>query len=84
MTSSANSRLGNPISGFIQDETGIYTASNGMHKTAQTMRRGASAMQGRGITTTNPWDPSEDSQAQRDYEADVPDVFTWYSPHLSS
>lgn len=80
VTSSANSRLGNPISGFIQDETGIYTASNGMHKTAQTMRRGASAMQGRGITTTNPWDPSEDSQAQRDYEADVPDVFTWYSP----
>ena len=44
------------------------------------MRRGAAGMQGRGITTTNPWDPAEDSTAQRAYEADMPDVFTFYSP----
>lgn len=86
VTSAATSRLGNPISDFIQDETGIYTTRNGMVSTAETQRRGAAGMQGRGITTTNPWDPSEDSTAQRAYEADMPDVFTFYDPppaHLS-
>ena len=80
VTSSAQSRLGNPISGYVQDETGIYTPRNGMTKTAETMRRGAAAMRGRGITTTNPWDPSEDSTGQRAWEADAADVFTFYSP----
>ena len=80
VTSAATSRLGNPISDFVQDETGIYTTRNGMVQTAETMRRGAAGMQGRGITTTNPWDPAEESTAQRAYEADMPDVFTYYSP----
>ena len=80
VTSAATSRLGNPVTGYVQDETGIYTTRNGMVATAETMRRGAAGMQGRGITTTNPWDPSEDSTAQRAYEADMPDVFTFYSP----
>lgn len=80
VTSAATSRLGNPISDFVQDETGIYTPRNGMVQTAETMRRGAAGMQGRGITTTNPWDPAEESTAQRAYEADMPDVFTYYSP----
>ena len=80
VTSAATSRLGNPISDFVQDETGIYTTRNGMVQTAETMRRGAAGMQGRGITTTNPWDPAEESTAQRAYEADMPDVFTYFSP----
>lgn len=80
VTSSANSRLGNPISGFVQDETGVYTDRNKMTETASTMRRGAAGMQGRGITTTNPWDPTERSTAQQDYETDAPDVFTFYDP----
>ena len=80
VTSAATSRLGNPVTGYVQDETGIYTTRNGMVATAETMRRGAAGMQGRGITTTNPWDPSEDSTAQRAYEADMPDVYTFYSP----
>ena len=79
VTSSARSRLGNPISGYVQDETGIYTPQNGMTDVAETMRRGAAGMQGRGFTTTNPWDPSEDSTAQRAFEADADDVFTFYS-----
>lgn len=86
VTSAATSRLGNPISAYVQDETGIYTRRNGMVATAETMRRGAAGMQGRGFTTTNPWDPTEDSTAQRAFEADMPDVFTFYSPppsHLS-
>lgn len=80
VTMAAASRLGNPISGYVQDETGIYTTRNGMVKTAETQRRGAAGMQGRGLTTTNPWDPTEDSTAQRAYEADMPDVFIFFSP----
>ena len=80
VTAAASSRLGNPISGFIQDETGIYTTRNGMVETAETQRRGAAGMNGRGFTTTNPWDPSEHSTAQQAWEADMPDVFTFYSP----
>ena len=78
MTSSAKSRLGNPISGYVQDETGTYTKSSGMDEVASTMRRGAAGMQGRGFTTTNAWDPSQESQAQADFESDQPDVFTFY------
>ena len=80
VTAAASSRLGNPISGFVQDETGIYTTRNGMVETAETQRRGAAGMNGRGFTTTNPWDPSEASTAQRAWEADLSDVFTFYSP----
>lgn len=78
VTSAAQSRLGNPISGFVQDETGVYLKSNGMEDVASTMRRGAAGMGGRGFTTTNPWDPSQQSVAQQDYEADMPDVFSFY------
>lgn len=80
VTSSAQSRLGNPISGYVQDETGTHTASNGMAEVDSAQRRGAAGMNGRGFTTTNPWDASEQSVAQKDYEADAPDVFTFYSP----
>lgn len=78
VTSSARSRLGNPISDYVQDETGTFTPSNGMTEVASTMRRGAAGMSGRGFTTTNCWDPSQQSVAQLDYESDQPDVFTFY------
>jgi len=78
VTSSARSRLGNPISGYVQDETGTYSKSSGMVDVASTMRRGAAGMQGRGFTTTNCWDPSQQSVAQADFESDQPDVFTFY------
>lgn len=80
VTSSAQSRLGNPISGFIQDETGTHTAQNGMAVVDAAQRRGAAGMSGRGVTTTNPWDSSQASVAQKDFEADLPDVFTFWSP----
>lgn len=80
VTSSAQSRLGNPISGFVQDEVGTHTKQNGMAKVDSDQRRGAAGMGGRGFTTTNPWDSSQQSVAQKDYEADAPDVFTFWSP----
>lgn len=80
VTSSAQSRLGNPISGYVQDETGTHTEQNGMARVDSDQRRGAAGMLGRGFTTTNPWDSSQQSVAQKDYEANAPDVFTFYSP----
>lgn len=78
VTSSALSRLGNPIIFALQDETGTYTDTNKLRKVAETQRRGAAGMGGRSIETTNPWDPAEDSVAQRTYESKRPDVFKFY------
>lgn len=78
VTSSASSRLGNPISFAFQDETGIYSDTNKMRKVAETQRRGAAGMGGRVIETTNAWDPSEDSVAQRTFESAATDIFRYY------
>ena len=86
VTSSASSRLGNPISFALQDETGLYTASNKMVTTAQHQRHGAAGMGGRTMETTNCFDPSENSVAQRTWESKASDVFRFYDPppaHLS-
>jgi len=83
VTSSAMSRLGNPIIFCGQDETGLYTDTNKLRKPAEIMRRGAAAMGGRSIETTNPWDPGEDSVAQRTWESRRPDVFRfWLNPEV--
>lgn len=78
VTSSARSRLGNPISDAEQDEAGLYTKSNKMVDVADTQARGAAGMGGRTHLTTNAWDPSENSYAQMVYEAQEPDVFIFY------
>lgn len=78
VTSSARSRLGNPISFALQDETGTYTKTNGMTLVAQTQRRSLAGMGGRSIETTNAPDPSEDSTAQQTMESSAPDVFKFY------
>lgn len=78
VTSSARSRLGNPISDAEQDEAGLYTKSNKMVDVADTQARGAAGMGGRTHLTTNAWDPSENSYAQMIYEAQEPDVFIFY------
>lgn len=79
VTSSAQSRLGNPITFAMQDETQLYTATNKLIRVAETMRRGAAAMGGRSMETTNCWDPAEQSVAQRTYEARAEDVFKFYN-----
>lgn len=78
VTSSARSRLGNPISDAEQDEAGLYTKSNKMVDVADTQARGAAGMGGRTHLTTNAWDPSENSYAQMVYEAQEKDVFVFY------
>lgn len=86
VTSSALSRLGNPISYAHQDESGIYTKTNKMRNVAETQRRGAAGMGGRTVEHTNPWDPAENSVAQTTYESQAPDIFKFYREppkHLS-
>lgn len=80
VTSSALARLGNPITFYVHDESGLYTATNKMRKVAETQRRGAAGMGGRGIETTNPWDPAENSVAQTTFESTAPDIFKFYLP----
>lgn len=86
VTSSASSRLGNPIIFALQDETGIYTPTNKMVKVAEAQRRGLAGMSGRAIETTNAWDPSEDSTARRTAESKAKDIFRYHPQapkHLS-
>lgn len=78
VTSSASARLGNPITFALQDETGLYTDSNGMVRVAQTQRRGAAGMGGRTMETTNAWDPAENSTAQRTADSRRPDIFRFH------
>jgi len=78
VTSSAQSRLGNPITFALQDETQLYTAQNKLIRVAETMRRGLAGMGGRSMETTNCWDPAEQSVAQRTYESKSRDVFKFY------
>jgi hypothetical protein len=69
VASSAQSRLGNPLTFAPQDEVGIWTKANGMHTLATTQRRGLAGMGGRAEETTNGWDPTQDSVAQRTAES---------------
>lgn len=78
VTSSAQSRLGNPITFAIQDETGTYTATNKMIRVAETMRRGLAGMSGRSMETSNAYDPSEGSTAQRTHESSAEDVYRYF------
>ena len=64
VTSSAQTRLGNPVTFVLQDKTGLWTPTNKMIKVADTQRRGVAGMGGRSMETTNCFDPTEQSQAQ--------------------
>lgn len=85
VTASANSRVGNPISFALQDESGLYTKENKLRAVAENQRRGAAGMGGRTIETSNAWDPAKNSVAQTTYEAAAEDIFRfWRDPDLSS
>lgn len=75
VTSNALSRLGARVTFVPQDETGIWTKQNGMIKVAETQRRGLAGMGGRAEETTNGWDPTESSVAQRTAESKLKDIF---------
>lgn len=78
LSAAAKSKLGQPLTGGLGDESGLYTARNKVLDTWQTMRRGIAAMQGRTIELTNPWDPMENSAAQQAFESRRPDLFLYY------
>jgi hypothetical protein len=78
LSAAAKSKLGQPLTGGLGDESGLYTAANRVLDTWQTMRRGVAAMQGRTIELTNPWDPMENSAAQQAFESRRPDIFRYY------
>lgn len=80
VTSSAQSRLGNPITFALQDETQLYTQQNKLVRVAETMRRGLAGMGGRSMETTNCYDPAEQSVAQRTAESKAKDVFKYHVP----
>lgn len=77
VTSSALSRLGNPITAAFLDETGTYTAQNKLKGVAKTARRGLAGMGGRAIETTNLWDPSQASTAQETFHSRAADIFRY-------
>ncbi|MHC3391306.1 hypothetical protein ACLQ2E_17900 [Streptomyces lavendulocolor] len=78
VTSSALSRLGNPINFALQDETGTWTAANKLRRVAETQRRGLAGMGGRSMETTNTWDPSEESVAQTTAASKRRDIFRYH------
>jgi hypothetical protein len=85
VTSRARTRLGQRVTFVVQDETGLWTEQSGMVQVAETQRRGLAGMGGRSVETTNAWDPSEDSVAQRTAEAVVKDIYRDHrlaDPHL--
>lgn len=75
VTSKATSRLGQRVTFVPQDETGLWLQSNGGHNLAKKQRQGLAGMSGRAIETTNAWDPSQDSVAQRTFESSAKDVY---------
>lgn len=75
VTSSARSRLGARITFAVQDETHSWLQSNGGVELADNQRRNLSGTGGRAIETTNAWNPSEGSVAQRTAEARATDIY---------
>jgi hypothetical protein len=75
VTSSGRARLGQRITFAVQDETHCWVEANGGWRLAETQRRNLSGTGGRAVETTNGWDPSEQSVAQRTSESVVKDVY---------
>jgi hypothetical protein len=84
VTSSATSRLGQRVTFVAQDEVGLWMAQNKMTKVADTQYRGLAGMGGRAALSTNAWDPSEQSVAQREYESRAQDVYRQFVQPPSS
>src|SRR5690606_25899933 len=47
LSAAMKSKLGQPMTGALGDESGLYTATNGVLGSWQTIRRGVAGMQGR-------------------------------------
>lgn len=80
VTSKADGKLGARISAGKCDETGLWGDHNSMKKFMRTLRRGAAGMGGRVSESTNPYDPSENSQAQDTAESARKDIYKHHFP----
>lgn len=78
VTAEGRSRLGQRITFAVHDEPHSWLRSNGGWQLADTQRRNLAGMGGRSVATTNAWDPAENSDAQRTFESNAPDVFIDY------
>ena len=79
-TSSGKARLGARLTFAVFDETHLFTETNGGVLLASTMKRNIGGMSGRWLETTNAYDPSQKSVAQRTHEYKAPDVVVDYRP----
>lgn len=68
VTSAGRSRLGQRITAAVQDETHSWVERDGGYKLADNQRRNLAGTGGRFLETTNSWDPTERSVAQRTNE----------------
>lgn len=75
VTASARSRLGQPITFAVQDQTEDWTARNGGRTLADNQRRNLAGMGGRWLETANAWDPAMESVAQQTSESEAPGVY---------
>lgn len=73
-SASGRSRLGARITFGEFDESGLMVESNGGVLLATTMKRNLGGMGGRWMETTNAFDPSQNSVAQRTAESGAKDV----------
>lgn len=64
VTASAPSREGGRTTDAILDEPHLWTAANGGHRLASTIRRNLGKMNGRSLETTNAWNPGDESVAE--------------------
>lgn len=81
-SASGKSRLGARITKATFDEPGLMTESNGGVLLVTTMMRNIGGMGGRWAATSNAYDPSEQSMAQRIHESPATDVLVDYRPPL--
>jgi hypothetical protein len=79
-SASGRARLGARLTFAVFDESHLMTESNGGVLLATTMKRNLAGMGGRWLETTNAYDPSERSIAQRTHESPAQDVLVDYRP----
>lgn len=75
VTASAKSRLGQRVTFVVQDETHSWVESNRGRALADNQRRNIAGMGGRWLSTTNAYDPAEESVAQYTAEHEVDGVY---------
>ena len=80
LSSKADSKIGQPFTFAIGDESGLYTRENKVVETWFNIRRAVGLMQGRTIEATNPPEPMANSQAKITMESRKRDIYKWWNP----